>query len=70
MLRGKVVEQPPPLAQQHRHDVQLELVELAGSEQRLGRPGAVHHHVTVPCGRPRPGRTVVDVGGELDAARR
>lgn len=42
--------------------MQLQLVELPGPQQRLRRPGPVHHHVAVP-GRRR--RFAADAGHEL-----
>ena len=53
-LDVEVVEQPPPATEQHRDDVQLELVQDPGGQGELrgGRP--VHQDVPVPRGRPRP----------------
>jgi len=40
-------EQPPPVAEQDRDQVDLQLVEHACAQQRLGQRGAVDHHVRV-----------------------
>ena len=53
---GQLVEQPLSLAEQDGYDVQLELVELAGPQQRLGGAGSVHRHVGVARRLPRGGR--------------
>jgi len=39
VLRRQVVEQPSPLPEQDRYDVQFQLVELPGPQQRLRRHG-------------------------------
>ena len=47
----EVVEEPAPLAEQHRDDVELELVEYAGSEREPRDCGSVYQHVLLACGR-------------------
>ena len=47
LLGIEVVEEATPLAEEHRDDMELELVEHAGSERELGGPGAVDQHVLV-----------------------
>lgn len=70
MLGRQVVEQEPALAEEHRHDVQLELVEFAGAQQRLPGAGAMHQHVGVPgCGA-SPRSALAHVGDEADGAGR
>ena len=67
---GQVVEQPPSLPEQHRDDVQLQLVELPGPQERLRRPGPLHHDVGVPGGGAGQRGGLAGVGDVADAARR
>src|SRR5919106_854102 len=39
-----------PLAEEHRDDVELDLVEDAGRERQLRYPGAMDEHVLLACG--------------------
>jgi hypothetical protein len=43
----ELVEEAPPLTEENRDDVDLELVEDAGGECELRRAGAVDEHVPV-----------------------
>jgi hypothetical protein len=70
VLCRQVVEQPSPLPEQDRYDVQFQLVELSGPEQRLRRPGPVHHHIAVPGRRAGLRRALEHIGDVADAARR
>jgi hypothetical protein len=45
VLGVEALEQTAPPAEQHRDDVELELVEDTGGECELRRPGAVDQHV-------------------------
>ncbi len=45
--RGEAREQTAPLAEQHRDDVELELVEDTGGKSELCGSGAVDEHVLV-----------------------
>ena len=47
---AEAVEEPPALAEQHRHEMELDLVEHAGRERELRDPGAVDQHVPVARG--------------------
>jgi hypothetical protein len=47
LLGSEALEQAAPLAEEHRDDVELELVEDAFSECELRGPGAVDQHVPV-----------------------
>ena len=70
VLRRQVVEQPSPLPEQDRYDVQLHLVELPGPQQRLRRPGPVHHHVAVPRRLAGLRGALAHIGDVADAAWR
>jgi hypothetical protein len=70
VLRRQVVEQPSPLPEQDRYDVQSQLVELPGPQQRLRRPGPVHHHLAVPGRRAGLRGALAHLGDVADAARR
>ena len=50
VLRGKVVEEPSTLAEQHRPELNLNGVEHPGLECLLGGVGAVHEDVAVAGG--------------------
>ena len=50
LLGIEVVEETAPLAEEHRDEVDLELVEEAGSERELRDCGAVDQHVLVARG--------------------
>jgi hypothetical protein len=63
LLRGEVFEETAPLAEEHRDDVELDLVEDAGRERQLRYPGAMDEHVLLACGllgSIRRGRDVVN----------
>src|SRR4029453_9564396 len=62
VLGTALVEQPAPLAQQHRDEVELELVEDPGSERELRGCGAVDQHVLAARSLLRPGDRGLDVG--------
>src|SRR5215217_5362450 len=47
LLGSKALEQPTPLAEEHRDDMELELVEDAGGQRELRDSGAVDEHVRV-----------------------
>jgi hypothetical protein len=47
VLGRQMVEQPSSLPEQDRYDVQFQFVKLPCPQQRLRRPGTVHHHVAV-----------------------
>ena len=69
----EAVEEAPTLAEQHRDDVELELVEDAGGEREPRDPGAVDEHVPVARGLLGPGhggRDVVHVRDERPLAAR
>jgi hypothetical protein len=51
VLGSEVVEETAPLAEEHRDEMDLELVEDARRERELRRPGAVDEHV--PAARVR-----------------
>src|SRR6266542_1788059 len=67
LLGREPLEQTSSLAEKHRDDMELDLVEDAGAERELCDSGAVHQHVLVPRGlfglRHR-ARDVADVGHE------
>ena len=46
---ARCCEQRPPLAQEHRDQVDLELVEHARAQARLREVGAVDEHVASPA---------------------
>src|SRR3954452_5603510 len=50
VIRGQAVEEAPPTTEQHRDDVELELVEDAGRERELRDARSVHEHVLVARG--------------------
>ena len=50
VVGAEVLEQPPSLAQQDRDQVDLQLVEHAGAQERLREVGAVDHDVLVAGG--------------------
>ena len=47
LLGGEALEQTAPLAEQHRDDVELELVEDTGGKSELCGSGAMDEHVLV-----------------------
>src|SRR4029450_10135728 len=47
LLGSEALEQTAPLAEEHRNDMELELVEDAGGKCELRRSGAVNQHVLV-----------------------
>ena len=47
LLGGEALEETAPLAEEHRDDVELELVEDAGGQSELRGCGAVDQHVLV-----------------------
>ena len=47
LLASMCVEEAAPLPEEHRDDVQLELVEEAGGERELRDGGAVDEHAAV-----------------------
>ena len=49
LLGSQALEQAAPLAEEHRDDMELELVEEAGGECKLGGSGAVDQDVLVAC---------------------
>ena len=51
VLGSEVVEEAAPLAEEHRDEMDLELVEDAGSERELRGCGAVDQHVLVAAAR-------------------
>ena len=50
LLGSKVLEQTASLAEEHRDDMELELVEDAGGKSELGDSGPVDEHVLVARG--------------------
>ena len=50
LFGGEALEETAPLAEEHRDDMELELVEDAGGERELRDSGAVDQHVLVACG--------------------
>ena len=70
MLGREVIEEATATTEQHGDHVQFQLVELAGAEQRLRRPGSVHHGDPVTDRSPGQRGTLGDVGNETDGARR
>src|SRR5437773_2170553 len=61
LLGSKILEQTTPLPEEHRDDVELELVEDAGGKCELGGSGAVNEHVLVARRLLGPGHRVRDV---------
>jgi hypothetical protein len=61
VLGREVVEETTPLAEEHRDEMDLELVEDAGSERELRGCGAVDQHVLVARSRLRLGHRGLDV---------
>jgi hypothetical protein len=51
VLGTEVVEETAALAEEHRDEMDLELVEDAAGERELCRPGAVDKHVLSPAAR-------------------
>ena len=49
VLGWQVVEQPPPLTQQKRSQLDVDQVQYAGPQALLACVGAVQHHVTITC---------------------
>jgi hypothetical protein len=70
VLGGQAVEQAPSRSQQDRDDMQLQLVELARAQQRLGRACPVHRVVSLraPIG-PCPARSSGRLPWNLPAAQ-
>jgi hypothetical protein len=67
LLGGEALEQPAPLAEEHRDHMELELVEDAGGECELSGSGPVDEHVLFSGGLLGPshrGRDVVHVGDQ------
>ena len=67
LLGIEVVEEAAALAEEHRNDMDLELVEDAGGERELRDRGAVDQHVLVarrPLGLCHRGPDVVHIGDE------
>lgn len=50
-VRAGALEQKPALAEQHRHELDLENVEQPGLQALLGCEGAVQHDISIACGR-------------------
>src|SRR4051794_15324123 len=50
LLRSEVVEETAALAEEHRDEMDLDLVEHAGGERELRDPGAMDQHVLVSGG--------------------
>jgi hypothetical protein len=70
-LRIEAVEQPASLSEQHRDDVELELIEDTGRQRELRDRGAVHRDLLVAgglLGASHGGFDVGDVGHERPAA--
>src|SRR5215207_2917098 len=61
VLGTEVVEETAPLAEEHRDEMDLELVENAGSERELCGSGAVDQHVVVARSLPGLGHRGPDV---------
>jgi hypothetical protein len=59
-----------PSPEQHLHELDGDLVELPGPQQRLGGARAVHQDVAATRRGPGPLGALVDVGDEAGAARR
>ena len=51
LLGGEIVEETAPLAEEHRDEMDLELVEEAGSERELRGCGAVDRTFLWPAAR-------------------
>ena len=49
VVRPEVIEEPPPLAEQNRDQVDLQLVEDAGSERQRRGARTVDEHVLLPA---------------------
>src|SRR5215218_3562374 len=67
LLGSEALEQTAPLAEEHRDDMELDLVEDTGSERELRGSGAVDQHVLVArslLGLSRRTRDVVHVGDQ------
>ena len=62
MTRRKAVEQAAASSEQHRYDVQLNLIQLPGLQTRLRSRGAVHHDVPARGRLPRLRHTGPGVG--------
>jgi hypothetical protein len=65
----EAVEEPAPCAEEDRHDVHLDLVELTSADERLGGTGAVDNHVFAPGALPGCGGALNDVGVEASRPR-
>ncbi len=61
LLRSEALEQAAPLAEEHRDDMELELVEDTGCNCELRRSGAVDQHVPVARGLLGPSHRTRDV---------
>src|SRR3954454_23426471 len=61
VLGGEAVEESAPLAEEHRDDVELELVEDTGRERELRDARSVHEHVLLARGGLGPGHHLGDV---------
>ena len=61
VLGIEVVEEPAPLAQEHRDEMYLELVENTGGERELCDRGAVDQHIVVARSVLGPGDRGADV---------
>src|SRR5829696_3245870 len=67
LLASEALEQTAPLAEEHRNDMELELVEDAGGKRELRGAGAVDQHVLVArslLGSRHRSRDVVEVGDQ------
>lgn len=70
VIATEVVEQPTPLSEEDRDQVDLHLVQLPGSEQCLGCPRPVDHDRPVARGCARLTGAVLDIGDETRVAGR
>lgn len=68
VIGTEVVEEPPAVPEEDRDQVDLHLVDLPGSEKRLGRARAMDHDRPIPCGCASLTGAVVDVGDESRVA--
>jgi hypothetical protein len=50
LLASEALEETAPPAEEHRDQMELELVEDAGGERELRGSGAVNQHAPVACG--------------------
>jgi hypothetical protein len=65
---AEMLEQPSPLPEKNRHQVDLQFVHQPGAEQRLSGARPVDHDRPITRGRPRRTGTFLDIGHEPGTA--